>query len=125
VAAFNIISTLIMVVADKTREIGILKAMGTRDRTVLGIFMMQGLTIGMVGTALGTALGLFLVWLVDTYRFIELPGDVYFLDTLPVALNVGDLILIIALSILVAFAATIYPAWQASRLMPVEAIRHE
>ncbi len=125
VAAFNIISTLIMVVADKTREIGILKAMGTNDRTILGVFMLQGLTIGMVGTALGTGLGLFLVWLVDRYQFIELPGDVYFLDTLPVALNPGDLALIIVLSIMVAFAATIYPAWQASRLMPVEAIRHE
>jgi len=125
VAAFNIISTLIMVVADKTREIGILKSMGTTDRTVLGIFMMQGLTIGAVGTTLGTGLGLFLVWLLDTYQFIELPGDVYFLDTLPVALDVRDLALIIGLSILVAFAATIYPAWQASRLLPVDAIRHE
>jgi lipoprotein-releasing system permease protein len=125
VAAFNIISTLIMVVADKTREIGILKAMGTRDRTVLSIFMLQGLTIGLVGTTLGTGLGLFLVWLVDTYQFIELPGDVYFLDTLPVALDPLDVGFIVVLSILVAFAATIYPAWQASRLMPVEAIRHE
>jgi lipoprotein-releasing system permease protein len=125
VAAFNIISTLIMVVADKTREIGILKSMGTTDRTVLGIFMLQGLTIGLVGTALGTGLGLFLIWLLDTYQFIELPGDVYFLDTLPVALDPWDLGLIVVLSILVAFAATIYPAWQASRLLPVDAIRHE
>ncbi len=125
VAAFNIISTLIMVVADKTREIGILKSMGTTDRTVLSIFMLQGLTIGAVGTVLGTGLGLFLVWLLDTYQFIELPGDVYFLDTLPVALDLRDLGLIIGLSILVAFAATIYPAWQASRLLPVDAIRHE
>jgi lipoprotein-releasing system permease protein len=125
VAAFNIISTLIMVVADKTREIGILKSMGTTDRTVLGIFMLQGLTIGLVGTTLGTGLGLFLIWLLDTYQFIELPGDVYFLDTLPVALDPVDMGLIIVLSILVAFAATIYPSWRASRLLPVEAIRHE
>ncbi len=125
VAAFNIISTLIMVVADKTREIGILKSMGMDDRTVLRIFMQQGLSIGVVGTTLGTGLGLLLVWLLDTYQFIELPGDVYFLDTLPVALDPFDLALIIALSILVAFVATIYPARQAARLLPVEAIRHE
>jgi lipoprotein-releasing system permease protein len=125
VAAFNIISTLIMVVADKTREIGILKSMGMKDGTVLRIFMQQGLAIGVVGTLLGTGLGLVLVWALDTYEFIELPGDVYFLDTLPVALDPWDLLLIVALSVLVAFAATIYPARQASRLLPVEAIRHE
>ncbi|HSH45436.1 MAG TPA: FtsX-like permease family protein, partial [Longimicrobiales bacterium] len=125
VAAFNIISTLIMAVADKTREIGILKSMGMQDRTVLRIFMLQGLTIGVVGTVLGTGLGLFLVWLLDTYQFIELPGDVYFLDSLPVALNWTDLAMIIGVSVLVAFAATIYPARQASRLLPVDAIRHE
>ncbi len=125
VAAFNIISTLIMVVADKTREIGILKSMGMTDRRVLRIFMQQGLAIGVVGTVLGTALGLFLVWLLATYKFISLPGDVYFLDTLPVALDPLDLGLIIGLSVLVAFVATIYPARQASRLLPVEAIRHE
>jgi lipoprotein-releasing system permease protein len=125
VAAFNIISTLIMMVADKTREIGILKSMGMNDATVLRIFMQQGLAIGIVGTLLGTAVGLFLVWLLDTYEFIELPGDVYFLDTLPVALDPLDVLLIIGLSILVAFVATIYPARQASKLLPVEAIRHE
>ena len=125
VAAFNIISTLIMVVADKTREIGILKSMGMTDGTVLRVFMQQGLAIGVVGTLLGTGLGLLLVWLLDTYQFIELPGDVYFLDTLPVALDPLDLTLIVILSVLVSFLATIYPARQASRLLPVEAIRHE
>ncbi len=125
VAAFNIISTLIMVVTDKTREIGILKSMGVTDGRILRIFMLQGLTIGMIGTFLGTLGGLGLVWLLDTYQFIELPGDVYFLDSLPVALNPGDLALIVVLSIVVSFGATIYPALQASRLLPVDAIRHE
>jgi lipoprotein-releasing system permease protein len=125
VAAFNIISTLVMVVADKTREIGILKSMGMQDGTVLRIFMLQGLTIGLIGTSLGLAGGLILVWALDRYRFIELPAEVYFLDTLPVALAVGDVLLIIVASLLVAFAATIYPARQASRLQPVDAIRHD
>jgi lipoprotein-releasing system permease protein len=125
VAAFNIVSTLIMVVTDKTREIGILKSMGMTRGAIMRIFMLQGLTIGLIGTALGAAGGWLLVYLLDTYRFIELPAEVYFLDTLPVALETGDLLMIIAASILVAFAATIYPARQASRLEPVEAIRHD
>ncbi|MGH7474742.1 MAG: FtsX-like permease family protein [Longimicrobiales bacterium] len=125
VAAFNIISTLIMVVTDKTREIGILKAMGMTDSGVLRIFMLQGLTIGVIGTMLGAATGVLLVWLLDRYRFITLPGDVYFIDRLPVALQPLDLLVILTASIGVAFAATIYPARQASRLLPVDAIRHD
>lgn len=125
VAAFNIISTLIMVVTDKTREIGILKSMGLTDRRVLRLFIMQGLTIGLVGTALGTLGGLGLVWFLDRYKLISLPGDVYLVDSLPLALNPSDLVLIMATSVLIAFAATIYPARQAARLQPVEAIRHD
>lgn len=125
VAAFNIISTLIMVVADKTREIGILKSMGLTDGGVLRIFVLQGITIGVIGTILGTLGGLGLVALLDRYQFIELPGDVYFVDTLPVALNPLDVVLIVLVSLVIAFTATIYPARQASRLLPVEAIRHE
>ena len=125
VAAFNIISTLIMVVADKTREIGILKSMGLTDAKVLRIFMLQGLAIGVIGTVLGALSGLGLVWVLDRYQLIELPGDVYFIDQLPVALNPGDLIAIVVISMLIAFTATIYPARQASKLLPVEAIRHE
>jgi lipoprotein-releasing system permease protein len=125
VAAFNIISTLVMVVADKTREIGILKSMGMTGATVLRIFMLQGLTIGLIGTTLGAIGGYTLVWALDRYRFIELPAEVYFLDTLPVALEITDVLIIIGASIVIAFAATIYPARQASRLQPVEAIRHD
>ncbi len=125
VAAFNIITQLIMVVTDKTKEIGILKSMGMTDGTVLRVFMLQGLAIGIIGTVLGAIGGGALVWLLGKYHFISLPGDVYFIDTLPVALDPLDFVLILVLSILIAFAATIYPARQASKLLPVEAIRHD
>jgi lipoprotein-releasing system permease protein len=125
VAAFNIISTLVMVVTDKTREIGILKSMGLTAPRVLRIFMMQGTVIGLVGSALGAAGGLFTVWLLDRYQFIKIPGDVYFVDRLPVALAWEDMLTILGGSLLIAFLATIYPARQAARLLPLEAIRHE
>jgi lipoprotein-releasing system permease protein len=125
VAAFNIVTQLIMVVTDKTKEIGILKSMGMSDRTVLRVFMLQGLAIGFIGTALGAVGGLALVWLLDKYHFISIPGDVYFLDTLPVALDPWDVVMIVGASVAIAFVATIYPARRASRLLPVEAIRHD
>ena len=125
VAAFNIVSTLIMVVADKTREIGILKSMGMKDKSVLRIFVLQGLTVGLIGTTLGTLGGGILVYILKRYELISLPGNVYFTDTLPVAMDFTDLALIIVLSLLISFAATIYPARQAARLLPVEAIRHD
>ena len=125
VAAFNIVSTLIMVVADRTREIGILKSMGMTDRGILRVFVLQGAWIGVVGTVLGTVLGVFLCWLLDTFEIIRIPPEVYFVDRLPVSLEVGDVLSIVAASIVVAFAATVYPSLQAARLEPVEAIRHD
>lgn len=125
VAAFNIVSTLVMVVSDRTREIGILKSMGMTDRGILKVFIMQGAWIGIVGTALGTALGLSLAWLQDTFEIISIPPEVYFVDRLPIQIEFFDIATIVLASVAVAFIATIYPALQASRLQPVEAIRDE
>jgi lipoprotein-releasing system permease protein len=125
VAAFNIVSTLVMVVSDRTREIGILKAMGMTGGGILRVFVLQGAWIGLIGTALGTTFGVVLCWLLDTYEIIKIPPDVYFVDRLPVSLQASDLALIVAASVVIAFAATIYPSLQAARLQPVEAIRHD
>ncbi|HEV2149168.1 MAG TPA: ABC transporter permease [Longimicrobiaceae bacterium] len=125
VAAFNIVSTLVMVVTDKTREIGILKSMGLTSRRVLKIFMVQGLVIGIIGSTLGAAGGLLVTWIIDRYELIKIPGDVYFVDHLPVAFDPVDIIVILLASVLISFLATVYPARQAAGLLPVEAIRHE
>jgi len=125
VAAFNIVSTLTMVVADKTKEIGILKAMGMPARSIRRIFFAQGLVIGVVGTALGLIIGFGAALALDKYQFIKLDAQVYFIDHLPVSTQPMDVIWIIIASIAIAAIATVYPSVQASRLFPIEAIRHE
>ncbi len=125
VAAFNIVSTLIMVVTDKTKEIGILRAMGMPARSIRRVFFAQGLAIGVVGTAAGLAIGLVASVLIGEKKLIPLNPAVYFIDHLPVATQPLDVTLIVLASLAVAALATIYPALQAARLYPVEAIRHE
>jgi ABC-type transport system, involved in lipoprotein release, permease component len=125
VAAFNIVSTLSMVVKDKTREIGILKAMGLPARSVRRIFLVQGLVIGGVGTLAGSIIGLAAGIAIDKGKLIELNPEVYFIDHLPVAIQPLDVFWIVTASVVIAALATLYPSLQAARLYPVEAIRHE
>jgi lipoprotein-releasing system permease protein len=125
VAAFNIVSTLTMVVADKTKEIGILKAMGMPAHSIRRIFFAQGLVIGLVGTVGGLIVGFAAALALDKYQFIKLDPTVYFIDHLPVSTQPMDVLWIILASVAIAAVATVYPAVQASRLYPIEAIRHE
>ena len=122
VAAFNIVSTLSMVVKDKTREIGILKAMGLPARSVRRIFLVQGVVIGGVGTFIGVTIGVVAGLAVDKLKLIDLDPKVYFIDHLPVAIQPLDVFWIVTA---MAVLATVYPSLQAARLYPVEAIRHE
>jgi lipoprotein-releasing system permease protein len=125
VAAFNIISTLIMVVMEKTKDIAVLMTLGATRRSIRRIFAIEGLIIGVTGTATGTALGALLCGLLQRYQFIRLPSDVYYISTLPVSLDVGTVLFVVASSIMICFLATLYPAIQASRVDPAEAIRYE
>lgn len=125
VAAFNIVSTLTMAVSDRTKEIGILQAMGMTGRQIRRIFLAQGLVVGTVGTAIGLLGGLTVGLLLDRYRLIPLDASVYFIDHLPVELKLTDIVTIVAASLIIATLATLYPAGQAARLEPVDAIRHE
>ena len=125
VAAFNIVGTLIMVVMEKNRDIAILKSMGATSKAIMKIFMVEGLVIGIVGTFLGTIGGYVLGLLLSKYKFINLPSDVYYISTLPIKIDTIDTILIMISAIGISFLATLYPSWQASRLVPAEALRYE
>jgi lipoprotein-releasing system permease protein len=125
VAAFNIVSNLTMVVADKTREIGILKAMGMTSRSVRRVFFTQGLVIGGIGTMLGVIVGIAASLALGKYQFIKLDPETYFIDHLPVATDTLDVIITIIASLAIAALATAYPSRQAARLYPIEAIRHD
>jgi len=125
VACFNIASALIMTVLEKTKDIGILKAIGASNLDVMLIFAAEGGLIGFLGTALGTLVGIGLSWCLKTYKFISLPNDIYYIDKLPVKLELQDIALIVMASLFISFVSTLYPSYQASRLDPVEALRYE
>ncbi len=125
VASFNIITTLILMVMDKGRDIGILVSMGATPANIMMVFLLHGLIIGFTGTVLGGALGTSLCWFLDASKMIELSSEVYFISYVPFKVRILDLAYIVTLSMAISLAATIYPAFKASRLDPVEAIRYE
>jgi lipoprotein-releasing system permease protein len=125
VASFNIVSTLIMNVMEKKREIAILKAMGATDKSIMSIFMLQGLFIGLLGTVIGIAGGYLLCYVLNTYQIIKLPADVYYLSHLPVKTKFSDFMAVSLSAVGISFLATIYPAWQAAKVNPVEPLRYE
>ncbi|MDP3732817.1 MAG: ABC transporter permease [Candidatus Omnitrophota bacterium] len=126
VASFNIISTLVVMVVEKTRDIGILKAIGMTSVRIRKIFTYEGLIIGALGTFLGTAGGIALCGLLKKYQFIKLPQDIYYIDKLPVSIEFWpDIVLIILAALAITLISTIYPASKAAKLKPVEALRYE
>ncbi len=125
VAAFNIVSSLIMVVMEKHRDIAILKAMGATSRSIMKIFIREGMIVGVFGTLLGSGLAYIACALLKKYQFIKLPTDVYYISTLPVQMAWSDFLIIAGSAIGICFLATIYPARQAASLPPVEGLRYE
>ena len=124
VAAFNIASTQFMVVLEKRRDIGVLRTLGASPGQVLAVFLSEGLLIGFLGTVLGMLLGSLLIAAIGRFP-IRLPGDVYFIETLPVRPELGDFAAVILAALVLCLAAAWYPAWRASRLDPIEAIRQQ
>ncbi|MEO0074955.1 MAG: ABC transporter permease [candidate division WOR-3 bacterium] len=125
VAALGIIGLLVMMVIRKTKEIGILTAMGTKKKSIIKIFIFTGFLIGLIGTIGGAIFGIVVSVLLDKYRIINLPGDVYFIKNLPVQVSLTDIVLVTVVALAISFLSTIYPAYKAANLTPVEAIRNE
>jgi lipoprotein-releasing system permease protein len=125
VGALNIISTLVMVVMEKSRDVAILRAMGATARSIMAVFIFQGLFVGLVGTLAGLVSGLGICHLLAKYKFIKLPADVYYISTLPVRVEIVDVIFVILAAVVISFLATIYPSFHAAGQNPVEALRYE
>ncbi|HKY21961.1 MAG TPA: FtsX-like permease family protein [Vicinamibacterales bacterium] len=126
VAALNIVASLVLLVMEKSADIAILKTMGASSRSVMYIFMLQGLVIGMVGTAIGGSAGIGLSWVMNRYQLLRVPGmgEVYEISYVPFTLLPLDLLVVMVTAVLICFVATIYPSRQAAKLKPVEALRY-
>lgn len=125
VAALNIVASLILLVMEKTRDIAILKTMGASSKSITLIFLLQGTIIGVIGTVIGAASGALLAYVLDRYRLITIPGDIYQVSYLPFKLLPGDFAMVVIGAIVVCFLATLYPSRQAARLDPAQALRYE
>jgi len=125
VAAFAIIGHLVLLVAEKRKEIGILKAMGAGAGSIGAVFLVAGMLIGVVGTVAGSAFGLLLIWVQNTYKIIRLAGDVYQISYLPMKLTGSDFTMIVGATLIISFLATISPARRAARMDPVDVLRYE
>lgn len=124
VATFSIASALVMLVIEKTKDIAIFKAMGATNAAIRKIFILQGMLIGIIGTTIGVIVGTILCYLQTTYQWIRLPDDVFYISAVPVDLHVADVALVALCAMIICFLATLYPAHQASRYNPVEALRY-
>jgi lipoprotein-releasing system permease protein len=133
VAAFNLVSTLVMTVTDKQADIAILRTLGASPSSIMAIFMVQGALAGVVGTAIGTAAGLGVAFNIDhivpaieaLFQVRFLPPSVYFISNMPSDPQASDIVPIVLISLVLAFLATLYPSWRASRVQPAQALRYE
>jgi lipoprotein-releasing system permease protein len=125
VASLNIVTTLIMMVLDKQRDIAILTAMGATQKTITRVFVLQGVVIGVIGTVLGAILGVGTAWLLDAHELIKLQAEVYSIPYVPFHVKPWDVVLVCLTALMISFLATIYPARNASRVDPVEVLRYE
>ena len=125
IAALNIITSLIMKIMEKQREIGILMSMGATRESIMKIFMMSGIAISLIGSTVGTSLGVAISFLQMHYHIIKIPNDVYFINFLPAELSLIDIVAIFVAANLISLGATIYPAWRASKVLPAQALRFD
>lgn len=125
VASFNIISSLVMTVMEKQKDIAILKSIGAKKRSIMKIFMIEGVTIGIVGALIGSLSGYVICEIVKRYKIIRLPEDIYYISTLPVKISVFDIVLIACVTMVICVISTIYPSYRATKIDPVETLRYE